>query len=100
MNCEQLLKLTVSAIADMTFISVLNDHTFSIHFAFAINFLKNLHMNVAKVDFYFIVIHTFCIGYQTSKLVITQTRLQWIHQVSSGASFKLSKKSSFEYPLV
>ena len=40
------------------------------------------------------------IGYQTSKLVITQTRSQWIHRVSSGASFKLSKKSSFEYPLV
>ena len=57
-------------------------------------------MNVAKVDFYFIVIHTFCIGYQTSKLVITQTRSQWIHRVSSGASFKMSKKSSVEYPLV
>ena len=95
MNFEQLLKLTVSVIADMTFISVLNDHTFYMHF-----FKKNLHMNVARVDFYFIVIHTFCIGYQTSKLVITQTRSQWIHRVSSGASFKLSKKSSFEYPLV
>ena len=57
-------------------------------------------MNVAKVDFYFILIHTFFIGYQMSKLVITQTRSQWIHRVSSGASFKLSKKSSFEYPLV
>ena len=54
MNFEQLLKLTVSVIADMTFISVLNDHTFYIHFAFAIIFKKNLHMNVAKVDFYFI----------------------------------------------
>ena len=48
----------MSVIADMTFISVLNDHTFYIHFAFAIIFKKNLHMNVAKVDFYFIVIHT------------------------------------------
>ena len=38
----------------MTFIIVLNDHTFDIHFAFAIIFKKNLHMNVAKVDFYFI----------------------------------------------
>ena len=37
----------------MTFISVLNDHTFY-HFAFAITFKKNLHMNAAKVDFYFI----------------------------------------------
>ena len=100
MNCEQLLKLTVSVIADMTFISVLNDHTFYIHFVFAIFFIKNLHMNVAKVDFYFIVIHTFLIGNQMSKLIITQTRLQCIHRVSSGASFKLSKKSSFEYPLV
>ena len=54
MNFEQLLKLTVSVIADMTFISVLNDHTFYIHFAFAIIFKKNLHTNVAKVDFYFI----------------------------------------------
>ena len=67
----------MSVIADMTFISVLNDHTFYIHFALAI-FKKNLHMNVAKVDFYFIVMHIFFIGYQTSKLVITQTRLQWI----------------------
>ena len=100
MNFEQLLKLTVSVIADMTFISVLNDHRFYIHFAFAIIFKKNLHMNVAKVDFYFFVIHTFCIGNQTSKLVITQTRSQWIHRVSSGASFELSKKLSFEYPLV
>ena len=100
MNFEQLLKLTVSVIADMTYTSVLNDHTFYIHFAFAIIFKKNLHMNVAKVDFYFIVIHTFFIGYQTSKLVITQTRSKLIHRVSSGASFKLSKKSSFEYPLV
>ena len=90
----------MSVIADMTFISVLNDHTFYIDFAFAIFLLKNLHMNVAKVDFYFIVIHTFLIGCQTSKLVITQTRSQCIHRVSSGASFKLSKKSSFEYPLV
>ena len=54
MNVEQLLKLTVSVIADMTFISVLDDHTFYIHFAFAIIFKKILHMNVAKVDFYFI----------------------------------------------
>ena len=54
MNFEQLSKLTVSVIADMTFINVLNDHTFYIHFAFAIIFLKNLHMNVAKVDFHFI----------------------------------------------
>mgnify|MGYP007015532069 CR=1 FL=1 len=99
MNFEQLLKLTVSVIADMTYTSVLNDHTFYIHFAFAIIFKKKLHMT-AKVDFYFIVIHTFCIGYQTSKLVITQPRSQWIHRVLSGASFKLSKKSSFEYPLV
>ena len=44
----------MSVIADMTFISVLNDHTFYIHFAFAIIFKKNLHMNLAKVDFYFI----------------------------------------------
>ena len=51
MNFEQLLKLTVSVIADMTFISVLNDHTFYIHFVFAIIFKKNLYMNV---DFYFI----------------------------------------------
>ena len=100
MNIEQLLKLIVSVIADMTFISVLNDHTFYIHFAFAIFFKKNLHMKVAKVDFYFIVIHTFFIGYQMSKLVITQTRSKLIHRVLSGASFKLSKKSSFEYPLV
>ena len=41
------------------------------------NFQRNLHMNVAKVDFYFIVIHTFLIGCQTSKLIITQTLLQW-----------------------
>ena len=54
MNFEQLLKLTVSVIADMTFISVLNDHTFYIHFAFAIIFKKNLHMNLGKVNFYFI----------------------------------------------
>ena len=81
-------------------INVLNDHTFYIHFAFAIIFKKNLHMNVAKVDFYFIVIHKFFIGYQMSKLVITQTRSKWIHRVSSGASYKLSKKSSFEHPLV
>jgi hypothetical protein len=54
LNFEQLLKLTVSGIADMTFISVLNDHTFFIHFAFAIIFKKNLHMNIAKVDFHFI----------------------------------------------
>ena len=54
MNFEQLLKLTVSVIADMTFISVLNDHTFYIHFAFAIIFKKNLHINVAKAYFYFI----------------------------------------------
>ena len=99
MNCEQLLKLTVSVIADMTFISVLNDHTFYIHFAFEIIFKKYLHMNVAKVDFHFIVINTFLISYHMSKLVITQTRSQCIHQVSSGASFKLSKNSSFEYPL-
>ena len=51
MNFEQLLKLTVSVIAD---ISVLNDHTFYIYFAFAIIFKKNLHMNVANVDFYVI----------------------------------------------
>ena len=89
LNFEQLLKITVSVIADMTFISVLNDHTFYIHFAFAIIFKKNLHMNVAKVDFYFIVIHKFFIGYQMSKLVITQTRSKFIHRVSS-----------FEYPLV
>ena len=44
----------MSVIADMNFISVLNDHTFYIDFAFAIFLLKNLHMNVAKVDFYFI----------------------------------------------
>ena len=100
MNIEQLLKLTVSVIADLTFINVLNDHTFYIHFAFAIIFKKNLHMNVAKVDFYFIVIHTFLIGYQTSKLIITQTRSKCIHRVSSGARFKLSKKSSYEYLLV
>ena len=92
MNFEQLLKVNVSEIADMTFISVLKDHIFYIDFAFAIIFKKNLHMNVAKVDFYFIVIHTFLIGYQTSKLVITQTRLQCIHRVLSGVSFKLSKK--------
>ena len=52
MNFEQLLKLTVSVIADMTYTSVLNDHTFYIHFAFAIIFKENLHMNVAKVDFF------------------------------------------------
>ena len=100
MNFEQLLKLIVSVIADMTFISVLNDHTFYNHFVLAIIFKKNLHMNVAMIDFFFIAIHTFFIFYQTSKLVITQTRSQYIHRVSSGASFKLSKKSSFEYPLV
>ena len=54
MNFEQLLKLTVSVIADMTYTSVLNDHTFYIRFAFAIIFKKNLLINVAKVDFYFI----------------------------------------------
>jgi hypothetical protein len=54
LNFEQLLKLTASVIADMTFISVLNDHTFYIHFAFAITFKKNLHINEAKVDFYLI----------------------------------------------
>ena len=100
LNFKQLLKLTVNVIADMTHISVLNDQTFYIHFAFAIIFKKNLHMNVAKVNFYFIVINTFFIGYQTSKLAITQTRSQWIRRVSSGASFKFSKTSSFEYPLV
>ena len=88
MNFEQFFKITVSVIADMTFISVLKDQTFYIHFAFAIIFKKkNLHMNVAKVDFYFIVIHKFFIGYQTSKLVVTQTRSKFIHRVSSGASF-------------
>ena len=51
LEIEQLLKLIVSVIADMTFISVLNDHTFYIDFAFAIFLLKNLHMNVAKVFF-------------------------------------------------
>ena len=50
MNFEQLLKLTVSLIADMVFINVLNDHTFYIHFTFAIIFKKKS----AKVDFYFI----------------------------------------------
>jgi hypothetical protein len=50
LNFEQLLKLTVSVIADMTFISALHDHTFYIHYAFAIIFKKN----VAKVDFHFI----------------------------------------------
>ena len=45
----------MSVIADMTFISVLNDHKFYIHFALAIIFKTNLHMNVAKADFYFIV---------------------------------------------
>ena len=49
-----MLKLTERVIADMTFISVLNDHTFHIHFAFAIIFKKHLHMNVAKVDLYFV----------------------------------------------
>ena len=45
----------MSVIADMNFISVLNDYTFYIHcFAFAIVFKKNLHMNAAKVDFYVI----------------------------------------------
>lgn len=44
----------MSVIADMTFIIVLNDHTFYIHFTFAIFFKKYLHMNVAKGDFYFI----------------------------------------------
>ena len=38
----------------MAFISVMKDQTFYIHFAFAIIFKKNQHMNVAKVDFYFI----------------------------------------------
>ena len=52
MNFEQLLKLTVSVIADMTFISVLNDHTFYNHFVLAIIFKKNLHMNVAMIDFF------------------------------------------------
>ena len=51
MNFEQLLKVNVSVIADMTFISVLKDHAFYIHFAFAIIFKKNLHMNAAKLDF-------------------------------------------------
>ena len=54
----------------MTFISVLKDHTFYIHFAFAIIFKKNLHMSVALVDFYFIAIHIFAIGYQTSKSLL------------------------------
>ena len=44
----------MSVIADVTFISVLNDHTFYIHFTFAIIQKKSLHINVAKVDFYFI----------------------------------------------
>ena len=43
----------MSVIADMIFISVLNDHTFYIHFAFALIFKKNLHMNVVKVDSFF-----------------------------------------------
>ena len=46
--------MTVSVIADMTFISVLKDHTFYIHFTFEITFKINLHMNVAKIDIYFI----------------------------------------------
>ena len=50
---EQLLKLIVSVIADMTFISVLNDHAFYIHFAFAIHDLKKICICI-KVDFYFI----------------------------------------------
>ena len=44
----------MSVIADVTFISVLNYHTFYIHFTFAIIFKKSLNINVAKVDFYFI----------------------------------------------
>ena len=40
----------MSVIADVTFISVLNDHTFYI----CHNLKKSLHINVAKVDFYFI----------------------------------------------
>ena len=43
----------MSVIAGMTFISVLKDHTFYIHFAFTIIFKKKLHMNVAK-DYNFI----------------------------------------------
>ena len=35
-------------------LSVLNDHTFYIHFAFAIVFKNNLHMIAANVDFYVI----------------------------------------------
>ena len=38
----------------MTFLSVLKDHTFYIHFTFEITFKKNLHMNVPKIDIYFI----------------------------------------------
>ena len=81
-----------------------NNHTFYIHFAFAIIFKKNLHMNVAKVDFYFIVIHTFFIGYQTSKLVITQTRIEYRvgrvlnclkNQVFSTRSFNFEKTSNY-----
>ena len=47
---EQLLKLIVSVIADMTFISVLNDHSFYNHFVL---FKKNMHMNLPIIDFFF-----------------------------------------------
>ena len=44
----------MSVIAGMTFISVLKDHTFYIHFTFDIALKNDLHMNVAKIDIYFI----------------------------------------------
>ena len=57
----------MSVIEDINFISVLNDYKFYIHFAFAIVFKKNLHMNVAKVDFYVIFAK---IGIYTSYICI------------------------------
>ena len=54
MNFKQLLKLAVSVIADMTFTSVLKDHTFYTYFKCEIGFKNDLHMNGAKIDIYFI----------------------------------------------
>ena len=99
----------MSVIADMNFISVLNDHTFYIHFAFAIVFKKNLHMNAAKVDFYVIFAKigipatfasSFKIGLSTRWVlviypILAHTRVASNKRVLSGASFKCKKTSNY-----
>ena len=99
----------MSVIEDINFISVLNDYKFYIHFAFAIVFKKNLHMNVAKVDFYVIfakigIPATFASNYKIGLStrwvlviypILAHTRVACNKGVSSGASFKCKKTSNY-----